>query len=218
MAIYQPLNESALIKCFQGPLWVEKKIMTWVCPSSFKWYRQLCPITPHAANLCPITRHADNLSPITRHGKPLCHASVLFSTAVQLTKKAEKQRSARLARTSFIYFQLFILFLFLFEISKLLFFQFLSLLLAKQTRHLEPWNTREILHFWQPLTELSFDPFRTREYRDNCFYSLDWKEMKILSWNINGIRAARRDKSLKEVLDSLEADVICLQETKVTRE
>ncbi|CAH3197533.1 unnamed protein product [Porites evermanni] len=42
--------------------------------------------------------------------------------------------------------------------------------------------------------------------------------MKILTWNINGIRAARRDKSLKEVLDSLDADVICLQETKVTRE
>ena len=42
--------------------------------------------------------------------------------------------------------------------------------------------------------------------------------MKILTWNINGIRAARRDKSLKDILDSLEADVICLQETKVTRE
>lgn len=42
--------------------------------------------------------------------------------------------------------------------------------------------------------------------------------MKILTWNINGIRAARRDKSLKDILDSLEADVICLQETKVTRD
>ena len=73
------------------------------------------------------------------------------------------------------------------------------------------------MHIWQPLTQLSFDPFRTGEHRD-WFYSLDWKEMKILTWNINGIRAARRDKSLKEVLDSLEADVICLQETKVTRE
>ena len=41
--------------------------------------------------------------------------------------------------------------------------------------------------------------------------------MKILTWNINGIRGARRDKSLKVILDSLEADVICLQETKVTR-
>lgn len=42
--------------------------------------------------------------------------------------------------------------------------------------------------------------------------------MKILTWNINGIRAARRDKSLKEILDFLEADIICLQETKVTRD
>ncbi|XP_015767096.1 PREDICTED: DNA-(apurinic or apyrimidinic site) lyase 2-like [Acropora digitifera] len=42
--------------------------------------------------------------------------------------------------------------------------------------------------------------------------------MKILTWNINGIRAARRDKSLKAILDSLEAEVICLQETKVTRD
>ena len=182
--------------------------------------RQLCPITPHAANLSPITHHADNLSPITRHGKPLCHASVLFSTAVQLTEKAEKQRSARLARTSFIYFQLFILFPF----PVWNFETFILVSLAGKTRHysrlrhLEPWNTKNILHIWQPLTELSFDPFRTREYRENCFYSLDWKEMRILSWNINGIRAARRDKSLKEVLDSLEADVICLQETKVTRE
>ena len=120
-------------------------------------------------------------------------------------------------RLSFIFSSLFSSLSYL-KFRNFYFFQFLSLLLAKQTRHLEPWNTREILHFWQPLTELSFDPFRTREYRDNCFYSLDWKEMRILSWNINGIRAARRDKSLKEVLDSLEADVICLQETKVTRE
>ena len=121
-------------------------------------------------------------------------------------------------RLSFIFNSLFSS-SFLFEISKLLFSQFLSLVLAKLgTRHLEPWNTRKIVHIWQPLTQLSFDPFRTREYRENCFYLLDWKEMKILTWNINGIRAARRDKSLKEVLDSLEADVICLQETKVTRE
>lgn len=34
--------------------------------------------------------------------------------------------------------------------------------------------------------------------------------MKILTWNINGIRASRREKSLKVILDSLEADVICL--------
>ncbi|CAI9591970.1 unnamed protein product [Staurois parvus] len=40
--------------------------------------------------------------------------------------------------------------------------------------------------------------------------------MKIVSWNINGIRATR--VGLKEILDSLDADVICLQETKVTRD
>lgn len=183
--------------------------------------RQLCPITPHAANLCPFTHHADNLSPITRHGKPLCHASFSFSTAVQLTEKAEKQRSARLARTSFIYFELFILFPF----PVLKFRNFYPCLPCWQNSGLQQIKTpqalkhiEKFLHIWQPLTQLSFDPFRTREYRENCFYSLDWKEMKILTWNINGIRAARRDKSLKEVLDSLEADVICLQETKVTRE
>ena len=42
--------------------------------------------------------------------------------------------------------------------------------------------------------------------------------MKVLTWNINGIRAAGRGRSMKDILDSLEADVICLQETKVTRE
>ncbi|OWF42500.1 DNA-(apurinic or apyrimidinic site) lyase 2-like [Mizuhopecten yessoensis] len=40
--------------------------------------------------------------------------------------------------------------------------------------------------------------------------------MKILSWNINGIRASKID--LKTLFDSLDADVICLQETKVTRD
>ncbi|KAG8554509.1 hypothetical protein GDO81_003813 [Engystomops pustulosus] len=40
--------------------------------------------------------------------------------------------------------------------------------------------------------------------------------MKIVSWNINGIRATR--VGLKNILDSLDADIICLQETKVTRD
>lgn len=40
--------------------------------------------------------------------------------------------------------------------------------------------------------------------------------MKILSWNINGVRASKLD--LKTLFDSLDADVICLQETKVTRD
>ena len=39
-------------------------------------------------------------------------------------------------------------------------------------------------------------------------------KMKILTWNVNGIRASK--VSLKSLLDSLDADIICLQETKVT--
>ncbi|CAL1548176.1 unnamed protein product [Lymnaea stagnalis] len=42
--------------------------------------------------------------------------------------------------------------------------------------------------------------------------------MKLLTWNINGIRAAKGKPSIKTLLDSLNADIICLQETKVTRD
>lgn len=37
----------------------------------------------------------------------------------------------------------------------------------------------------------------------------------IVTWNINGIRSSQQD--LKSVFDSLECDVLCLQETKITR-
>ncbi|XP_031561252.1 DNA-(apurinic or apyrimidinic site) lyase 2-like [Actinia tenebrosa] len=39
-----------------------------------------------------------------------------------------------------------------------------------------------------------------------------------MTFNINGIRAVTRGKSLKEFLDSLEADIMCFQETKITRD
>ncbi|EDO46129.1 predicted protein [Nematostella vectensis] len=42
--------------------------------------------------------------------------------------------------------------------------------------------------------------------------------MKILTWNINGLRAVTREKKLKDFLNSLEADVMCFQETKITRD
>lgn len=38
--------------------------------------------------------------------------------------------------------------------------------------------------------------------------------MKIVTWNINGIRTFRG--GIKKALDALDADVICVQETKVT--
>uniref|UniRef100_UPI003AAEF7AF DNA-(apurinic or apyrimidinic site) endonuclease 2 n=1 Tax=Centroberyx gerrardi TaxID=166262 RepID=UPI003AAEF7AF len=40
--------------------------------------------------------------------------------------------------------------------------------------------------------------------------------MKIVTWNINGIRTFRG--GIKNALDSLDADIICVQETKVTRD
>lgn len=38
--------------------------------------------------------------------------------------------------------------------------------------------------------------------------------MRIVTWNINGIRTFR--SGIKKALDSLNADIICVQETKVT--
>lgn len=38
--------------------------------------------------------------------------------------------------------------------------------------------------------------------------------MRIVTWNINGIRTFR--DGIKKALDSLNADIICVQETKVT--
>uniref|UniRef100_A0A3Q1G1S6 DNA-(apurinic or apyrimidinic site) endonuclease n=1 Tax=Acanthochromis polyacanthus TaxID=80966 RepID=A0A3Q1G1S6_9TELE len=40
--------------------------------------------------------------------------------------------------------------------------------------------------------------------------------MKVVTWNINGIRTFR--SGIKRALDSLDADIICVQETKVTRD
>ncbi|XP_070767155.1 DNA-(apurinic or apyrimidinic site) endonuclease 2 [Enoplosus armatus] len=40
--------------------------------------------------------------------------------------------------------------------------------------------------------------------------------MKLVTWNINGIRTFRG--GIKKALDSLDADIICVQETKVTRD
>ncbi|XP_066473360.1 DNA-(apurinic or apyrimidinic site) endonuclease 2 [Tiliqua scincoides] len=41
--------------------------------------------------------------------------------------------------------------------------------------------------------------------------------MRLVSWNVNGLRAGAGSAGLRRLLDSLGADVICLQETKITR-
>lgn len=52
----------------------------------------------------------------------------------------------------------------------------------------------------------------------NCLLSPTWSDMRIVSWNVNGLRAVLKNtgKSLKQFLDDFEAEIICLQETKAT--
>ena len=40
--------------------------------------------------------------------------------------------------------------------------------------------------------------------------------MRIVTWNINGIRSMKEVGNWYKPLESIEADVICLQETKIT--
>lgn len=42
--------------------------------------------------------------------------------------------------------------------------------------------------------------------------------MKIISWNVNGIRAVVRKELFQPFLDAHDPDIICLQETKANRE
>ena len=39
--------------------------------------------------------------------------------------------------------------------------------------------------------------------------------MRLISWNVNGIRAAA-GKGLFETMASIDADIVCLQETKIS--
>lgn len=41
--------------------------------------------------------------------------------------------------------------------------------------------------------------------------------MKLVSWNVNGLRACM-NKGFKDFFDSVNADIVCLQETKMQRE
>eukprot|EP00644_Phytophthora_capsici_P004218 jgi/Phyca11/109958/e_gw1.17.253.1 len=45
------------------------------------------------------------------------------------------------------------------------------------------------------------------------------RELRLVTWNVNGLRAVlqRLELSLLQFLESLKADIICLQETKMTR-
>jgi exodeoxyribonuclease-3 len=42
--------------------------------------------------------------------------------------------------------------------------------------------------------------------------------MKLLSWNVNGIRAAAKDGKLAKWMDTQDADIVCVQEVKAFQE
>ncbi|KAG8129832.1 hypothetical protein E2320_016521 [Naja naja] len=42
--------------------------------------------------------------------------------------------------------------------------------------------------------------------------------MRLVTWNVNGLRAGAGSAGLRQLLDSLGADLVCLQETKITRD
>ncbi|KKW17748.1 MAG: Exodeoxyribonuclease III Xth [Candidatus Kaiserbacteria bacterium GW2011_GWA1_50_28] len=41
--------------------------------------------------------------------------------------------------------------------------------------------------------------------------------MKLISWNVNGIRSIHRKGALTPVLEKMKPDIVCLQETKAER-
>ena len=44
----------------------------------------------------------------------------------------------------------------------------------------------------------------------------DAKEYKFASWNVNGLRAVlKKDPSFTEILETIDADIFALQETKL---
>ena len=42
--------------------------------------------------------------------------------------------------------------------------------------------------------------------------------MKLFSWNVNGIRAVINKGELAKFIDTYDPDILCLQETKATRD
>ena len=53
--------------------------------------------------------------------------------------------------------------------------------------------------------------------RYRAAFRLDARRMKIISWNVNGLRAALK-KGCAEFIAAEQPDIVCFQETKATAE
>lgn len=58
-----------------------------------------------------------------------------------------------------------------------------------------------------------------QRYQRDIDLTLGRQKLRILSWNINGLRAVLRRKfgNISSLLNQLNADIICFQETKLTK-
>ena len=47
---------------------------------------------------------------------------------------------------------------------------------------------------------------------------IDLKELKIWSWNVNGMRAVLKKNRIQEFFERVQPDIVCLQESKICQE
>lgn len=73
------------------------------------------------------------------------------------------------------------------------------------------YNKREIT---ERIVKKRASALPVHDFRFLSVFTIQSNNMKIITWNINGIRTF--GGGVKKTLDSLDADVICVQETKVT--
>jgi len=69
--------------------------------------------------------------------------------------------------------------------------------------------------FFYELLGNRYLPKTRRKYKLICNY-LSNSMLRIATWNINGIRSFSQQQ-FQEALLQIDADIVCLQETKITR-
>jgi DNA phosphorothioation-dependent restriction protein DptG len=42
-----------------------------------------------------------------------------------------------------------------------------------------------------------------------------WHQYKILSWNVRGLNNSTKQEDVKQIINSVKPDIVCLQETKL---